>query len=375
MKTLSFLLIMWFSFLWVSFWNSSTWDFYSSTWNNQSKIQVFQSGSDWELTPTLPIKQTQPTQRKNNRIIKYWFKDKMFSYNHGTWEDKQRWFLWVDYNQKRDLEDRDFIDVDQAFPEWVDLSLKNEEFRLDIPNTWNKHLEAYWIAKKKYKNIYWDSKKWDYPKFIFVFVHGLNGNKTWWFKDWTFNWNFNRLKHIAYYNDWVYISPTVRNFSDWADKIANLFSIIKKNYPKTKLILACWSSWGETCWKVYNNVDVPLDWIMLLGSMIAPNGIKTIIKRQIPIYYWHWGKDRAIWVNWIINFYSQVKKMSSHRDLIRLEVFTNWVHWTPLRMVDYLKVLQWMFWEENKRVIDKSIGLPPSQDKPTKIDETYPTNY
>ena len=57
-----------------------------------------------------------------------------------------------------------------------------------------------------------------------------------------------------------------------------------------------------------------------------------------------------------------------------MEVFTNGVHWTPLRMVDYLKVLQWMFWEENKKVIDKSIGLPPSQDKPTKIDETYPTN-
>jgi hypothetical protein len=32
------------------------------------------------------------------------------------------------------LEDRDFIDVDQAFPEWVDLSLKKEEYKLDIPN-------------------------------------------------------------------------------------------------------------------------------------------------------------------------------------------------------------------------------------------------
>jgi hypothetical protein len=31
------------------------------------------------------------------------------------------------------LEDRDFIDVDQAFPEWVDLSLKNREFVLDLP--------------------------------------------------------------------------------------------------------------------------------------------------------------------------------------------------------------------------------------------------
>jgi hypothetical protein len=44
-------------------------------------------------------------------------------------------------------------------------------------------------------------------------------------------------------------------------------------------------------------------------------------------------------------------------------------------MVDYLKVLQWMFGEENKKVIDKSIGLPPSQDTPTKIDETYPNSY
>lgn len=358
-KTL-LLLIMWLNFVWFSFWNSLT-------WNVQIKKPVVQKQS-------LP-KRTQD-YRNNNQIIKYWFKDKMFSYNHGTWEDKQHWFLWVDYNQKRDLEDRDFIDVDQAFPEWVDLSLKKEEYKLDIPNVWPSHIEAYWIAKKKYKNVYWlHLNKWSYPKFVFVFIHGLNGNKTWWFKDWTFNWNFNRLKHIAYYNDSIYISPTVRNFSDWADKIAGLFSSIRTDSPKTKLILACGSSGGETCWKVYNDTDVPLDWMMLLGSMVAPNGIKTIVKRQIPIYYWHWGKDRAIWVNWIINFYSQIKKLPSHKDLIKLEVFTNGVHWTPLRMVDYLKVLQWMFWEENKKVIDKSIGLPLSQDKPVKIDEIYPTEY
>lgn len=307
------------------------------------------------------------------QLFKYGWKDNMFSYNNWVWKDEKLGFTWVDYNQKRDLEDRDFIDVDQAFPEWVDLSLKNREFVLDLPAIWDDlpikwTMETYAIVKRfKKESLYWDTKF--SPKFIFVFVHGLNGNRTWWFKDWTFNGNFNRLKHIAYYNNGLYISPTVKWFSRGGDQIAHFFKLMKKKFPNTKFILACGSSGGETCWRVYNDISAPLDWMMLLGSMSAPNGLKTIQKRKIPIYIGHWGKDRAIPLGVATHSY---KLMQQAWNPVKLEVFTNWVHWTPLRMVDYLKVLKWMFKEEKLKTIDKGANVKPAQDVPTKVNEIYP---
>ena len=307
------------------------------------------------------------------QLFKYGWKDTMFSYNHWVWKDDKVWFDWVDYNQKRDLEDRDFIDVDQAFPEWVDLTLKDKEFVLDLPAVWNNVptkwvMETYAIANLKSKeSIYWTIRF--KPKFIFVFVHGLNWNRTWGFKDWTFNGNFNRLKHIAYYNNGLYISPTVKWFSKGWDQIAWFFKLMKKKYPTTKFILACWSSWGETCWRVYNDISAPLDWMMLLGSMAAPNGIKTIQKRKIPIYLWHWGKDRAIPLGVAINSYKTIQKAWNP---VKLEVFTNGVHWTPLRMIDYLETLKWMFNEEHLKTIDKWAKAKPAQDTPKKVSEIYP---
>ena len=41
-------------------------------------------------------------------------------------------------------------------------------------------------------------------------------------------------------------------------------------------------------------------------------------------------------------------------------------------MVDYLKVLKWMFKEEKLKTIDKGANAKPAQDVPTKVNEIYP---
>lgn len=311
------------------------------------------------------------TISKNQSIIKYGWKDKMFSYNHWVWQDKAG-YTWVDYQQKRDLEDRDFIDIDQAFPEWVDLSLKSKEWVVDMPAIGDKvpttnTIPAYGIGKN-IKEMY--TKKNQY-KFIFVFIHWLNGNRTWGFKDWTFNWNFNRLKHLAYYNNGLYVSPTITNFTKQAPQVSWFLKLMKEINPNAKLIIACWSSGGNTCWKVYWDTSTPLDGMLLLGSLPSPWGNQLIKKRNIPIYLGHWGKDRTISTNSAIGSYKQIKGLSNNP--VKLELFTNGVHWTPLRMVDYLKVLQWMFNEENNTVIDKWAKVKPAQEIPTKVAEIYPS--
>lgn len=287
-------------------------------------------------------------------LFYYGFKDDMFKYHNGTWFHDDG-YMYVDYNQKRDLEDRDFIDVDQAYPEWVDLSLKDKE-TYHILNYDNMKVDYYKISGG--------------DKFLIIFIHWLNWNATRWFKDWTFNWNFNRLKHIAYYNWWTYISPTIKNFNKGSYSMAEYIKGFKEKNPNAKIFVACWSSWGETCWRLYWMDSVPLDWLLLLGSMPPFWWFTTLKNRWIPIYYWHGGKDKAMGVGWSIWTY---KRLKNDWYKIKLEIFTNWVHWTPLRMVNYLSVLRWMVNEENIKGEDKSIWLPPPQKVPEKVKETFPS--
>lgn len=327
---------------------------------DSSSIKWFEHNF-WKKKSSKPIKKTPrkasiPLNKKTiNNLFYYGFKDDMFTYHNGVWGDV-KWFTWVSYNQKRDLEDRDFIDVDQAFPEWVDLSLKDKE-------VWETYYDEATKTSYPYYKISW----WN--KFLFLFVHWLNWNATWWFKDWTFNGNFNRLKHIAYYNKGTYISPTIKNFNNWAKAFWRYIINYKKQNPNAKIFIACWSSWGETCWKIYDDINIPLDWIMMLGSMPPFLWMKSALKRNIPIYYGHWEKDRAMPMSWSINTYLNLKKNGKK---VKLEVFTNGVHWTPLRMVDYLSVLRWMVQEEHIKGKDKSIWLPPSQTTPIKVKEVFP---
>ena len=266
------------------------------------------------------------TWNANTWMFYYWWKDHLFTRTITKYVD---WYDIVDYNQKRDLEDVDEIDVDKAYPKYVSLDLKNKE-KYKKFSFENSQLEYYEI-------------RW-WTKFAVIFIHWLNWNKTWWFKDWTFWWNFNRLKHIAYNNKWMYISPTITSFWYWAKQVWWLIKALKKENWKMKIFLACWSSWWETCWKVYDDTDIPLDWILLLWSMKPYLWMKQLLKRKIPIYYGHWEKDKSMSVQWSIAVYKEAKKLW-HK--IHLDVFTNWVHWTPIRMIDWLKTLRWLVNESN----------------------------
>lgn len=296
------------------------------------------------------------TEKENKALFYYWFKDSMFKYHNWTWLD-EKGFIWVDYNQKRDLEDRDFIDVDQAFPEWVDLSLKDKEVA-----------ETYYDEPTMTNYPYYKISGWN--KFLFIFIHWLNWNATWWFKDWTFNGNFNRLKHIAYYNEWTYISPTIKNFGQGARAFSRYIIEFKRKNPNAKIFIACWSSGGETCWRIYDDTTIPLDWIFMLGSMPPFLWIESALKRNIPIYYWHGWKDKSMPLWWAIWTYLRLKE---NKKKVKLEVFTNGVHGTPLRMVDYLSILRWMVGEENIQGEDKAIWLKPSQTIPEKVKEVFPS--
>lgn len=325
-----------FKYLMVLWCSSLGLTFLSNVWIVWDKYEIDQTVVQKQ---EMPIKNTiqKEDKKEDTRMIKYWFKDEMFK-RVNVWKSEQ-WYDIVDYSQLRDLEEVDEIDVDKVYSEWVWMELKDKEVFKQY---------TYQNQTIPYYEISW----WN--KFMLIFIHWLDWNATRWFKDYTFRWNFNRIKHLAYYNEWKYLSPTIKNFWFWAKAIWQLIKDYKQESPDMKVLIACWSSWWETCWKIYDDTTIPLDWILLLWSMPPYMWIDSVYKRDIPIYYWHWEKDSAMSVNWSIWTFNKLKNDRK----IKLEVFTNWVHWTPLRMVNWLEALQFMFNEEWQKVEDKSIWVP-----------------
>lgn len=303
------------------------WAFSSLFWNIQEQNKN-QEQDKFQIEQQKEIKK-EVKEYNHWDIFKYWWKDDLFWHHNWTWLDEKYWFNWISYDQVRDLENVDEIDVDKAFPKYVSLDLKDKE-------TFNEY-EFEWKKMPYYEISWWN-------KFLLIFVHWLNWNATWWFKDWTFWWNFNRLKHIVYHNWWTYISPTIKWFSYWAKQLWSLINEYKSKNKDMKIYVACWSSWWETCWKMYDTLEIPLDWMILVWSMPPLYWIQSALKRNIPIYYWHWEKDKSMPLWWAISTYRNLRKSWK---TIKLEVFTNWVHWTPIRMIDWLKTLRWIAWEEN----------------------------
>lgn len=179
-------------------------------------------------------------------------------------------------------------------------------------------------------------------RFAVIFIHGAGGNKLLGANDWMFGGNFNRLKNLAVQNGGVYYSPSVNLTPAGATPIAELIQSLKVQSPLIQIVLACASAGGIICAELRN--DINLAGIIYLGTaQVAPDISSTsLAQHKVPIVFAHGSYDPVM--NWetLKKSYDELKNLDPQYPT-RFYLFHGGVHGTPIRMMDWREVLNFIF--------------------------------
>lgn len=262
------------------------------------------------------------------------FKDDLFSY-HQTLEEKLDWnWRLLEFSMKIDVEDRDEIDVDKVFEHYIDR--KTEKYR-EIK--W-----LYWVEWFNYYEVTDRNQDDSEKKLITIYFHWKWWNKTWWINDETFWWNFNRIQNLMIENSWVYITTDTILWDQWIKDHTKLLEHLKTKYKNAKIVLIWWSNWWLMLWDLVNNQNSNkfIDWIILAWTVLDDKNqvesTKFLVKNKIPVYIAHWNKDH-------ISFWPKETFLKTFLYMWwkwKVVIFNWWIHWTPIRMIDYKEALNWM---------------------------------
>lgn len=273
----------------------------------------------------------------NNNEDFVWFKDDLFSYRNILYSKYNKEYNLIEYSEEIDIEDRDEIDVDKVYEKYINRNIfeYREEKSFYI---YNKELK-YWEIKK-------DNIKNKEIEYIIFYFHWMWWNRHQWINDETFWWNFNRIQNLMIKNNWIYISNDFSDFYDrWSEEMLFLIKEKKKQYPNSKIILSWASSWGTLLWNIIKKDSSLINGIILMWSVVDKH-IENIIKyNKIPIYISHWTKDSQIRYEWKEDFYKYIKSIDNNYPIL-IDIFQDWVHWTPIRMTDWKRAINFIIKKE-----------------------------
>ena len=197
-------------------------------------------------------------------------------------------------------------------------------------------------------------------KMVVIYLHGQHGDRTLAMEDLRFGGNFNRLKNLMVRSDGVYVSP---DFSSFGAKGGREIKAVMKNYaensPGAPIFLACASTGCKLVFRLLEDPEVAelLGGIVMHGALPLGSGREGTLfdievfkqpGKQIPIYIGHASGDPTVpWVTQEL-FFKKIKAAAPDYP-VRFELFKgpDAVHGTPIRMMDWRAVLNWML-EENE---------------------------
>ena len=252
------------------------------------------------------------------------FKDQLFE--HGRTLERQGNYRLIDYNEQTDVNGRDEIPVDKAHDNRVYLLGEYEQSRR------LNRLQVHQIGSL------------DSSNFVVIFIHGAGGNRDLGFNDWSFGGNFNRLKNLAVRNGGAYISPSVSFNQNSFNRVGEMITTLKSRNPTIKVILSCASQGGSLCWSLAqnNSYSNQIAGMVFLGSAVnMPSVSIPFISQGKPIVFAHGTRDPILpWQN-LMNSYQRI--LNSNRNYpVRYYLFNGGIHGTPVRMVDWRLVLNWI---------------------------------
>lgn len=187
-------------------------------------------------------------------------------------------------------------------------------------------------------------------KFVIIFIHGAAGiyaNRDLGMKDETFSGNFNRLKNMVVKNGGVYYTPTIKNFDDGSGvtDTAALIEHAARVAPAARIVLSCASSGGSVCAGIATSESASkkLSGIIVLGSSWNEGFVRTpAFRNRVPVVFAQGTCDEKNEYSQLFKVFSAIVKRDNRYPTLFMG-FADGVHGTPIRMMDWRMVLNWLF--------------------------------
>ena len=267
---------------------------------------------------------------------------------------------FIEYSKKRDLYGRDKVVEKKAYDKFVSLEPSKLQHDLVLSGRGVRYIAVGRIEAG--------------ARFIVIFLHGGgDGSRFQAVDDWSFGGNFNRLKNLVARNDGVYLSPDFNGFGGRGkDDIKTLMKRYAAKSPGAPIIVACTSLSGWLCFDLMADRQSAslLGGILLLGAVVEEqqffaSPVFTDPDRRVPIFIGHGSKDTIVdWVKQELLF-RKIKAVSPDYP-IRLDVFLNGLHGTPMRLTDWRRVLNWMIGEDGGlAAADPNPSVPVPEPRPS----------
>lgn len=259
------------------------------------------------------------------------FKDDLFSRQAVLETRDSGAYDVIDYQEMRDINGRDRVPERRVKDAYVSLGVRRhqENETLNLPE--NRKLDVTRVGQM------------EGASFTVIFIHGRGGDRRLGANDYTFGGNFNRLKNLAVNNGGTYYSPSVTSFDDKG--VADIAALIRYAFDRSSrrpVILACASMGGFICQGVSRDAETVhyLKGMALLGGPPDAGLPKTpLAKLKLPIYFAHGSADGVYKAEEQAAIY---RKLGSAGYPTRFTLFQTGSHGTPIRMVDWRKVLNFL---------------------------------
>lgn len=260
------------------------------------------------------------------------FKDGLFAYPGILAMDDNGYRMVVDYQEKRDIHQRDEVPEKKVRGAYVDLSPRRVQ-REAVLETLFGSVRHMTVGRTKGARL------------ITIYLHGQGGNRLQGVNDYTFGGNFNRIKNLMARNGGVYLSGEFPSLN--ARGVAQAKVLLQTyidNSPGAPVFVACGSLGGRICWGLAEDPEIAqhIDGYLLMGSTNDQDFFGTAaFKRKVPVYLGHGTGD--IVINWKQQdaFFKKFKQLDPNYP-VKFALFNTGSHGTPIRMTDWRLVLNWM---------------------------------
>lgn len=263
------------------------------------------------------------------------YKERLFKYRKPLEVHDGGDFMMLQYNPKRDINQRDELPVRKVHGKYV--SSKPTRKQIDTSITANGRTVTHFAVGALGGGA----------TMTVIFLHGRDGSRHLGFSDEKFGGNFNRVKNLMFRNGGTYISADFTDFEVEGRK--DIIALISHYRPLTsgKLVVACGSMGSFLCWRLMKNQTASsmIDGFVIMGGFPDPEflsaGKLSVPSRKQPIYFAHGGIDYVYDWKDIHRFYTALRQKSPGYP-VKLAVFDGGKHGTPVRMIDWRLALNWI---------------------------------
>ncbi|MFZ2102062.1 MAG: alpha/beta hydrolase [Oricola sp.] len=259
------------------------------------------------------------------------FKDRLFAYPKVLGSRDDGAYVVIDYREERDINRRDTIPEKRVTGAYVDLAPRRHQADQKFDASAG---EIRFIAVGNAAGA----------KLLTVYVHGRGGDRTQGANDYTFGGNFNRIKNLMLRNSGVYIAPDGGELDDAAAmRIRELVTAVLRSLPGARAVIACGSAGGAICHALARDETIAarMAGIALLGSFGSDDFVGSAAYRdRVPLFIAHGSADSVIPIETAEDLYGKVRETPGYP--VRMVRFETGGHGTPIRMVDWRDMINWM---------------------------------